>query len=379
MALLVWVAVSPAYTQTPPPFPAVLSPSPNPSLSPSLSPSSDTSADTPLRIATRLVTPDAFEENGQIVGFSVDIGRSIVEQLQQQAVIKTYSDVPGILGAIRSGQADLGGGAIAITSQRERDFDFSLPILSGALQIMVPAQPEESLWEKLSTALLSSHALELLGLASLLMLIPAHLIWYFERGEEGVIDHPTYIPGIFEGLWWTITTFTSQADEMPKGCLGRIVALFWIFIGIIFASYFTAVITASLTVEGLQDDIQELSDLQDRRVALVSDPEAVDYLQQRNIQQVIKFSQPEQAYEALLAEEVDAIIAPRPLLLYYASHENIGKFEIVGTPFRDQFYSIAMPKNSPYRKPINQAILTLKENDTYKEIYQKWYGVDPSD
>jgi polar amino acid transport system substrate-binding protein len=372
LALFLLLAALPAYTQSPSPSPAVPLPSsPTPSSAPSTAP--------PLRIATRFIRPDAFEENGKIVGFSADIGRSILEQLQRQAVIKTYPDVPEILNAIRLGQADLGGAAIAITSQRVRDFDFSLPILSGELQIMVPVQAQLGLWQSLSAAFLSSNVLEMLGLTALLMIIPAHLIWYFERREDGVIDHPPYIPGIFEAFWWTITTLVAQSEEMPKGILGRIVALFWIFIGIIFVAYFTAALTTALTLGELQGDIQELNDLQDRRVALIADGETVDYIKERNVQQVIEFTQPEQAYEALLTEKVDAIIAPRPLLLYYASREGRGKVKIVGMPFRDRFYSIVMPKNSLYRKPINQAILTLKENGTYRKIYQKWYGVNPAD
>ncbi len=376
LALLLLLAAFPAYTQSPSPSLTISSPS-------SPSPSPVPSTDPPLRIATRLVRPDAFKENGQIVGFSADIGRSILEQLQRQTVIKTYPDVPEILNAIRSGQADLGGAAIAITSQRERDFDFSLPILSSELQMMVLAQPKPGLLQSLFAAFLSSNILQLLGFTALLMLIPAHLIWYFERPkeglEEGVIDHPSYIPGIFEGLWWTITTLVAQSEEMPKGVLGRIVALFWIFVGIVFVAYFTAALTTALTVGELQGNIRELNDLEDRRVAIIADNEAVDYLQGRNIQHLIEFPQPEQAFKALLSNKVDAIVASRPLLLYYASHEGIGKVEIVGTPFRDRFYSIVMPKNSPYRKPINQAILTLKENGTYREIYQKWYGINPAD
>lgn len=30
--------------------------------------------------------------------------------------------------------------------------------------------------------------------------------------------------------------------------------------------------------------------------------------------------------------------------------------------------------NSIYREPINQAILSLKENGTYDQIHQKWFG-----
>ena len=334
-----------------------------------------------LRIATRLIKPDSFKEGGQIVGFSADLGQSILEELQVKAELETYLDIPEILKAVRAGEADLGIAAIAVTREREENFDFSHPILSGGLQIMVlaPAEQVSRVEQEVLRRLLDPNLLRLFGIITLSMLIPVHILWYFERHNKELIDNPAYFPGIFQALWWTLLALVGQAEEMPKGPIGRIVALFWVFVGIVFVSYFTAIITAELTVQELQGNIQGLNDLQNRRVAVLADGKVTDYLQDHNVQQVTEFSQPEQAYQALLAEEVDAVIAPEPLLLYYTSHEWKSNVQLVGRPFRERFYSIVMPKDSPYRKPINKAILTLKENGTYAKIYQKWFGVKSQD
>ncbi len=370
LIMLSSLAASPIYAQTPSP-PTSLSPKP-----------AIRSTTRPLRIATRFARPDAFEEKGQTVGFSVDMGRSILEQLQRDSELKTYASVSDVLNAIRSGQADLGIAAIAITNQREREFDFSYPILVDNLQIMVPvpAAQTRSIEQELFQRLLDPNLRRLIGIVALLMLIPAHILWYFERGnKERQMYSQSYIPGIFQSLWWTILALIGQADEMPKGPVGKMVGLFWVLVGIVFIAYFTATITAELTVQEIRGNIQNLSDLRDRRVALVADDKALQYLEENDIAQVTQFSQFEPAYAALLSNQVDAIIASRPQLLYYASHEGQGKVEVVGTPFREQFYAIVMPENSPYRKPVNQAILTLKENGTYQEIYRKWAGVNPLD
>jgi polar amino acid transport system substrate-binding protein len=336
----------------------------------------------PLRIATRLARPDAFEENGQIVGFSVDLGRGILKELQRDSEFKTYASVSEILQAIRSGQADLGIAAIAITNQREREFDFSHPILVASLQIMVlrPEKQTRTIEQELVRRLLDPNLLRLVGLVLILMLVPAHIVWYFERGnQDGLIPSKSYIPGIFQSLWWTILALLGQTDDMPNGRVGKMVALFWVSLGIIFVAYFTATITAELTVQEIRGNIENLSDLRDRRVALVADDEALKYLENKDIYQVTQFGQLEPAYDALLSGRVDAIVASRPLLLYYAAREAQGKVRVVGVPFREQFYAIVMPENSPYRKSVNQAILTLKEDGTYQKIYRQWAGVDPQD
>jgi ABC-type amino acid transport substrate-binding protein len=50
-----------------------------------------------------------------------------------------------LLERVRSGKAEIGVGAISITSVREREFDFSEPILKAGLQIMVRSQGSEAL------------------------------------------------------------------------------------------------------------------------------------------------------------------------------------------------------------------------------------------
>lgn len=218
-----------------------------------------------------------------------------------------------------------------------------------------------------------------MGLIVLLMLIPVHLVWYFERHNPELISNSAYLPGIFEALWWTLLTLVGQAEEMPKAAIGRVVALFWVVVGIVFVTYFTAIITADITVEELRGNVQGLGDLQSDRVALIADEGAIVYLQQHHVKQIESFSDPEQAYRALLSGEVKALIAPRPLLLHLALQQDGSRVQIVGAPFRNQLYAIALPRESPLRRPINQAILTLKENGTYDRIHQKWFGLSSQD
>ena len=42
--------------------------------------------------------------------------------------------------------------------------------------------------------------------------------------------------------------------------------------------------------------------------------------------------------------------------------------------FRKESYGIVFPTDSRYRKPVNEALLNLKEDGTYDRLYQKWFG-----
>lgn len=45
----------------------------------------------------------------------------------------------------------------------------------------------------------------------------------------------------------------------------------------------------------------------------------------------------------------------------------------MGPIFQQEGYGIVVKAGSPPRKNINTALLTLKENGEYQELYEKWF------
>jgi polar amino acid transport system substrate-binding protein len=102
-----------------------------------------------LQVATRIVPPFVFEQEGQLAGFSIDLWRSIAEQLNLKSEFAVKSNVADLLAATKMGKADMGIAAISITAEREQNFDFSQPIFDSGLQILVPSDSvsnSPSLW-----------------------------------------------------------------------------------------------------------------------------------------------------------------------------------------------------------------------------------------
>ena len=87
-----------------------------------------------------------------------------------------------------------------------------------------------------------------------------------------------------------------------------------------------------------------------------------------------EFAKVEDAFVALQANQIDAIVYDAPVLLYYAAHEGKGNAQTVGTIFRKENYGVAFPDKSPLRKRVNEVLLKLKENGTYDQLYGKWFG-----
>jgi polar amino acid transport system substrate-binding protein len=224
-----------------------------------------------FKVATRLVSPFVTEENGELGGFSIELWKNIAQELNIKSEFNKTNNVTDLLDSVKSKQADVGIAAISVTAQREQDFDFSQPIFDSGLQILVRSQGHQSSIGRLVDSLFTPAFFQLLGIMLLIVLIPAHIIWLVERNHKGgFLENSNYFPGIFKACWWAAATLATQAEEMPKSAFGRVMAVIWMFISVVFIAYFTATVTTSLTVEQLQSNIKSPQDLPGKRVATIA-------------------------------------------------------------------------------------------------------------
>ena len=112
---------------------------------------------------------------------------------------------------------------------------------------------------------------------------------------------------------------------------------------------------------------------QTSRSALWAKTIDADYLH-AHYEQVQEFQRYDDMYQALLNKKVDAVVFGAPVLLYYASHEGRGRVKIVGPEFQLSPVGFTFPLNSPLRRSVNSAMLKLRENGAFQELYSKWFG-----
>jgi arginine/lysine/histidine/glutamine transport system substrate-binding/permease protein len=75
--------------------------------------------------------------------------------------------------------------------------------------------------------------------------------------------------------------------------------------------------------------------------------------------------------------EVDAVVNDLPATLFAINEANLQGIKIVGELVTEEYYGIALPKNSAALADINNALETLIQDGTYAEIYRKWFVSDP--
>jgi polar amino acid transport system substrate-binding protein len=331
-----------------------------------------------VRVVTRVLPPMVVDRGGSLTGFSIDLWNEISDRLRLRTTYQPAPDVGALLAEVRNGKVDLGIAAISITAARETEFDFSQPMMNAGLQIMVRGAGKDgdsNPLKDLLSLLFSWTSLAWLGIAALLVLIPAHVIWYLERDHpHGIIPTRDYIPGIFYALYWAAGTLATQAESAPKHWIGRVVALLWMFTGVVFVALYTAQLAATLTVQQISGGINGPDDLAGKRVATTRGSTAANVVRGLGAQ-VVEVGQITEAYQALERKTVDAVVFDAPVLLYYAATEGKGKVATVGAPFRKEDYGIVFPRGNPLRNDVNVTLLRMREDGTYQRLYDKWFGV----
>ncbi len=318
-----------------------------------------------IRVAVFLAPPSVMEENGSLTGFSIDLWNAITAQLKLKTSYQVQPDVGALEEAMHSKKADLGLG-VFITSARDAAFDFSIPTMEAGLQIIVPSNgetgySESPLWDMLRL-IFSQTTLKWLGMGLLLVLIPAHLVWLFERQKkDGIVSNQKYFPGIFQAIYWALSTLTTQAEAMPRQWVGRTLSIFWMFVGVVFVAFYTAQLTTALTVERIRGGIEGPSDLPGKRVATLAGSNAVEYLREHHAL-VREFPTTDRMFDALLNKKVDAVVSAAPLLRYYAAHDGKGRVKVVGPEFNSAPVAIMFQVDSPLRRKVDGALATLREN-----------------
>jgi len=223
--------------------------------------------------------------------------------------------------------------------------------------------------------LFSKTILVWMGIALLLILIPAHIVWFLERNHRGgIIPTEKYIPGIFHAMYWAAGTLATQAEQMPRQWLARAISVLWMFTGVVFVAFYTAQLAATLTVQQIQGGINGPDDLPGKKVATTRGSTAAARLAELRAQ-VIEVSRIEDAYQALLNKDAEAVVFDSPILLYYAANDGKGRVHMVGTPFHKEDYGIVFQAGNSLRKQVNNALLALREDGTYQQVYDKWFAV----
>ena len=330
-----------------------------------------------LNAVTGVAPPFVVKQGDELTGFCIDLWNEIAARLNVKTHYEVAPSVASLLDMMQAASTDVVVAPIFYTAERDRRFDFSHPILEAGLQVLVLGAGENVEPTPLRDVLaliFSRSAVVWLVVGLIIVVIPAHVIWLLDRGnEDGASPSRSYFPGILHALVWATTALVSQVQLLPSQWLARVLGLLWMFAGVVFIALYTAQLTATLTVSQFQGVINGPGDLPGKRVATIADSTAAKYLQGIGAQ-VQVFQTPDEMLSALLNQEADAVLFNAPFLRYFAAHDGLGRASVVGPEINRQEIGFVFQLNSPLRREVNHALISLREDGTYQQIYEKWFG-----
>lgn len=337
------------------------------------------SADEPtITVAAYPLTPFVIKNGDEWNGFTIELWEEIAKRLGWKTNFIQVRDVADQLQAVADGRAQVGATALSITADREEHFDFSQPILDAGLQIMVPRHRETLSTPGLSSLLdllWSKTMLIWLSAALAVTLIPAHVMWLTERRHGDSMVSKSYFPGIFQAFGWGFGALVAMPPDAPRHWQSKVLSLLFAYVGVIFVALYTANLTAALTVEEIDGQINGPDDLYSKRVATVAHSTASHFLADIGVA-AQQLTSVEDCYRLLEQGKSDAVVFDAPILRYYVSHEGSNVAAIAGPKFHDENYGLMFRAGSELRRPIDKALLAIREDGTYQTLELKWFGSD---
>lgn len=329
-----------------------------------------------LTISTVNRPPFSMVENGTEAGFSMDLLKAISEDLGWQYRVVRAEKFSDMLDMVQQGEVDAAIANISITAARELLMDFSQPIFESGLQIMTASERSRSF--SMLSVIFSPQLIGAILVAFALLFLAGMAMWALERHKQPYFDKPVR-EAMFPSFWWALNLIVNGGFEerMPRSFLGRIFSVVMVVGSLFIVSIFVARITAAMTIDAIQSNVNSISDLAGKQVATIDGSTASTFLASRNLS-FVNYPGLQEMLNGFEAGEVDAVVFDAPILAYYVLNSG-GKAQLAGSVIQRENYGIALPSGSALAEPINQSLLRLRENGTYGEIYRKWFGALPGE
>ncbi|KAA1176008.1 transporter substrate-binding domain-containing protein [Marinobacter salinexigens] len=127
------------------------------------------------------------------------------------------------------------------------------------------------------------------------------------------------------------------------------------------------------------NSVKAFEDLEGKKIGTKIGSTSYDYLV-KNLEKddgVTPYPGSSDMYMALMSGAVDAVFYDAPNVGYFARTKGKGKAKTVGPLYEGQQYGIALKSGSEWVDDVNSALASMKEDGTYKTIYEKWFGPMP--
>jgi len=319
--------------------------------------------------------PGIFEfEGGEPTGAIADVWADIASRAGIQSRFVPERNIAALIADTAAGRIDVLLGPLAMTEARERQVDFTHPVMMSGMRIAVPGGPDRP-WLAPLLSLVSREMLTVVLAIIALVIVTAHVLWFVERIRNPQAFPAGYREGVWEAIWWSISTIvTGGCEDKPiETTAGRAVAIVWMLGGITVVATLTGTIAARLTAEHVTGSIHGPRDLPGRVVGVMEESVASESVRARG-GSVMVYAKLEDALAALRAGEIDGVVYENHILQAMLARPENASLRLVGSIFDTYDFALAVPPGSPLREPLSTAILAAREDGTIARLMERNLG-----
>jgi ABC-type amino acid transport substrate-binding protein len=174
-------------------------------------------------------------------------------------------------------------------------------------------------------------------------------------------------------------TTVGYGDKTPATPLGRLVAICWMFVGVLLVSAFTATVASSMSAARINNSFNHISDFQHLACGVLKGSDAEDLATHFGLNSV-PFESLEEALRQLAEKRLQVVVADKISLRYLqrqmARENPPARFEIPPFTIRSSFLAIPVRENHPDYDRINESLLNLTASPDWQQILVRWLGAD---
>lgn len=330
----------------------------------------------PLKVGVKYAPPFVMENDKKgWQGLAVEMWETIALCLGTRHEYIEFATTEELLAAIEKHDIDVGVGALSITSARERRVDFSHAYYTGSLGAIVrDVTQARGFLDVMKGFLRPEVVLIVLGLVLSTVLI-AYTYWRVEgpRGNRFFGDGPAR--GFYNATLWAVQlVFSGRGDPFEvQHRAGQLFVLFLTFFGVTIVSGVTAIITSSLTLQGIEWRIQNVADLKKQDLGVMITGQARDWAlgERLYVKQLRSWPEVQRRFDE---KSIDAFVHDRDILLYLVKDGYLKDVRVEPLSFLPEGYGLAVASGSPLREPIDTSLLAVQEDGVWAVLMHKYLG-----
>jgi len=327
-----------------------------------------------LRVGVFINPPFVMKNDGQFTGMAVDLWGDLATELGRQYRFVEFKTVHDLVQATASGDVDVAISNLTINQSRAERLDFTQPWFDGGNRIMVATHKGHG-FSNLIAGLHDAGFLKSYAWIAATIVMATLLLTFFDRQFDKSFPR-RWRDGIAESFYSVMSVATSGKPPVRKnlfGWVGRIWQGLWLVCGIAVLAYVTSSITSVMTTLSLTSQISSVDDLAGKTVGVMSGTVQEDFAKEEGLRSR-SYAGLDDAVEALLNEDVAAIIHDAPVLEYFAHTHPDQSVEVVGRLFEKGKYGFALPRQSALARPLTIAVLGAIDAGEIEKLRTRYLG-----